>query len=310
MAKRRTHQEYIDLITAKYGKAYKLLTEYTNSKSTVEFFCNVCNQNHTMIARHLLKGGCSLCARKIVSLKNTLSEKDFNERLTRVHGYRIVNIDPYVKRNEKIRFYATDCQHIWKATPDLVLSGNWCNVCALDRSIKTRTKTHNQFCEEVFQKGDGDYIVLGKYVKTDVKIKLKHLICNYEYDVTPHSFLDGRRCPKCFSTPIKTTSKFKDELYNLVGSEYEVVGDYGGNKKKIKIKHNKCKNGKHTIFEMVPNSFLSGRRCPECSPSKKDSKESFMRKLKKVKGEDYVLSGDYINNSTKVQILHKCGYEW
>lgn len=33
---------------------------------------------------------------------------------------------------------------------------------------------------------------------------------------------------------------------------------------KIKIKHNKCNH----IYEVVPSSFLSGRRCPKCRESK------------------------------------------
>ena len=58
----------------------------------------------------------------------------------------------------------------------------------------------------------------------------------------------------------KTTREFKQEVYNLVGNEYSVLGEYVTNKIKIKMKHNLCGNE----FEMTPNRFLSGNRCREC----------------------------------------------
>ena len=61
--------------------------------------------------------------------------------------------------------------------------------------------------------------------------------------------------------PRKTTREFKQEVYNLVGNEYSVLGEYINNKTKIKMKHNLCGHE----FEMTPNSFLSGgNRCREC----------------------------------------------
>ena len=61
--------------------------------------------------------------------------------------------------------------------------------------------------------------------------------------------------------PRKTTEEFKQEVYNLVGNEYSVLGEYITNKTKIKMRHNKC----GYEYEVTPNSFLSnGNRCREC----------------------------------------------
>ena len=61
--------------------------------------------------------------------------------------------------------------------------------------------------------------------------------------------------------PRKTTREFKQEVYNLVGNEYSVLGEYITNKTKIKMRHNKC----GYEYEVTPNSFLStGNRCREC----------------------------------------------
>ena len=68
---------------------------------------------------------------------------------------------------------------------------------------------------------------------------MKHNICNYKFEINPTNFLSGKRCPKCAGKNKKTTEQFKQEIYELVGNEYEVLSEYK-NVNKIKIKHNIC----------------------------------------------------------------------
>lgn len=310
MPRRKTHEEYEHEITKKFGRKYSLKSKYINTKIKIDFYCNVCERKHSMIAQHLLNNGCSLCGSKLGALKNTLTEEQFIERLFKVHGNIIINRDNYVRRDEKIRFYSYICKHEWKGTPDSVLSGNRCNVCALERSIITRTKTHENFLKEVYDLVGEEYSLLEKYEKVNVKIKFKHINCNKVFSMTPHSFLSGRRCPHCFGTPKKTTGQFKEEVFQLVGNEYEILSEYHGNKVNITFRHLNCKTTTSYTFKMRPNSFLSGHRCPNCSPSKKDTQDSFTEKLLRVKGKDYKLISEYSNSWTKVLIHHKCGFKW
>lgn len=60
---------------------------------------------------------------------------------------------------------------------------------------------------------------------------------------------------------VKTTEKFKMEVYNLVENDYDVLGDYVNRHTKIKFKHNVCGN----VYEVTPAVFLRGRRCPNCA---------------------------------------------
>ena len=53
---------------------------------------------------------------------------------------------------------------------------------------------------------------------------------------------------------------FKNDVMELVGNEYTVMGDYINNKTKITMIHNKC--GYHWYVQ--PSHFLSGSRC--CGP--------------------------------------------
>ena len=110
----------------------------------------------------------------------------------------------------------------------------------------------------------------------------------------------------------KTIDEFKNEIKSLVNNEYNIISEeYNGNKEKIKFKHNYC----GVIFEMRPNNFLNGQRCPYCknkniSLHKTRTHEEFLNILySKVNKEEYKVLNNYINNLTKVKIKHnKCGY--
>lgn len=56
-----------------------------------------------------------------------------------------------------------------------------------------RRKTTEQFKREVFDLVGDEYKVLGEYEKSCIKIKIKHNVCGYEYDVIPNNFLAGNR---------------------------------------------------------------------------------------------------------------------
>ena len=102
----------------------------------------------------------------------------------------------------------------------------------------------------------------------------------------------------------KTNEEFIKEVYNLVGNEYTFLENYINNKVKIEIRHNKCGNE----YYVSPNRFLSGRRCPYCSGKMKKTTESFAKEVREKSNGEYELKSDYINNETKVKMLHKkCG---
>lgn len=76
--------------------------------------------------------------------------------------------------------------------------GERCTECALKRRNLSRTKTHEQFCKEVFDLVGDEYTVLGEYITARIKILIKHNTCGCEYEVQPDSFLSGVKCHECF----------------------------------------------------------------------------------------------------------------
>lgn len=127
----------------------------------------------------------------------------------------------------------------------------------------------NKFKEYIFNTVGNEYTLLGEYTTARNPIRIRHNVCNHTYDVRPDDFKHGKRCPKCavikrIKGETKTTGKFKEEVYSLVKDEYKVCSEYVRWNVKVKMYHKTC----NTYYEVQPNSFLQGRRCPNCKYSR------------------------------------------
>jgi len=140
-----------------------------------------------------------------------------------------------------------------------------CNECGLRSRINKRTKPHSKFTEEVCGLIKGEYTVMSEYVTALEGIILKHNGCKTVFTMAPNDFLKGQRCPMCYGTPKKNTDLFKQDVKNLVGDEYRVIGEYDGNKIKTLMQHNIC----GYRWKTTPNSFLRGTFCPKCAVKSK-----------------------------------------
>ena len=171
--------------------------------------------------------------------------------------------------------------------------------------MNRRRKTHEQFVNEVFELVGDEYSVLGDYIKSKIKILIRHNTCGHEYKVIPSDFLKGRRCPKCSRNSLKSDQKFKKEVYDLVGDEYTFLEEYKGANKKIKVRHNKCGNE----YKVKPSSFLQGNRCPFCKFKK--SNKQFLQEVFDLVGEEYTFLEEYVKSKSKIKVRHnKCGHEY
>ena len=167
-----------------------------------------------------------------------------------------------------------------------------------------RRKTNKEFKKEVYDLVGDEYLFLDTYVNKRTKIKVKHNKCGRIYKVTPGGFLRGNRCPYCFGNLKKTDAQFKHEVYTLVGDEYAFLEPYVNNKNKIKVRHNKCGN----IYEVKPDGFLRGNRCPYCASNARKTNERFKQEVYDLVGDEYLFLESYQKALTKIKVKHnKCG---
>lgn len=137
-----------------------------------------------------------------------------------------------------------------------------------------------------------------------------HMKCPNGHDVyiTFASFKNkGIRCKKCSGLSKKTTDIFKKEVFNLVGNEYTVLGEYKNNKTKILISHEICK----TEYEISPDNFLRGKRCPKCAIdiNANSKRLDYQYVYNFIKNEGFILlSKTYKNAKQKLNIVCPKGH--
>ena len=179
-------------------------------------------------------------------------------------------------------------------------------------------KTDKQFrCQ--LQNVDGNtYVPLSGYKGAKDKITLYCNDCGRVFRATPDKLLNRKiMCPKCALVlrGIKrniTTAKFKQEVYNLVGDEYEVLGEYKKAKSKILMRHTKC----GTKFRVTPDGFKRGVRCHKCMKEKKAkalamTTKEFKQRMFNIWGNEYEVLGNYVNSHTPILVKHIiCGREY
>lgn len=102
----------------------------------------------------------------------------------------------------------------------------------------------------------------------------------------------------------KTNAEFQQEIYNFVGDEYIFLDYYHGSNVKIRVKHNKCGN----IYEVTPDNFLRGSRCPYCkNKAKRKTNAQFKQEVFDLVGDEYAFLDTYVNQRIKIRVKHnKC----
>lgn len=134
---------------------------------------------------------------------------------------------------------------------------------------------------------------------------MKHNICGYIYPISPGKFLQGRRCPKCKKRLRRNTEMFKNEVSDLVGEEYTVLGEFVGVETKVEIRHNKC----GYVYPSSPKHFLfSNSRCPKCFGKIKWTNSHFVACVYDEVGSEYTFLEEYNGYDEHLLVQHTlCG---
>ena len=86
---------------------------------------------------------------------------------------------------------------------------------------KTVKLTNETFLEKIkYLKDSSEYTFLDNYINYETKLRCRHEKCGHIYDVNPHHFIAGNRCPKCANNIKRTTEIFNKELFEKFGERY------------------------------------------------------------------------------------------
>lgn len=173
-----------------------------------------------------------------------------------------------------------------------------------------KKKTNKEFIEEVGQIVGDEYIFLEAYVNAKTKIKCRHNVCGYTWDIIPYDLIKGNKCPVCskkngVKKRTKSNEVFIKEVYDLVGDEYIFLEKYVTANTKILCKHNICGHE----WAIRPSCFLSGQKCPNCSRLKTD--EEFKKEVYNLTRDEYTFLNTYKGANIKISCKHNlCNHVW
>ena len=249
MVRRLTHEEFINRIK-EVNSDIEILGEYVNARTKIKCKCKIDGYEWEVVPSSLLRGyGCPKCAGNI---KKTTEE--FINELNEINN-NIEILGEYINANTKIKCKCKIDGYEWEVVPHDLLRGYGCPKCY------GMYKTTEEFKQELKEIND-DIEVLGEYVNSYTKIKVRCKIDGYEWSATPSNLLRGYGCPKCAGKN-KTTEEFINRM-KKVNDDIEILGEYVNNRIKIKCK---CKIDGYE-WEATPNNLLRGYGCPKCSESK------------------------------------------
>lgn len=213
-------------------------------------------------------------------------------------------VGQYNGANTKIKHRCKICKHEWDVKPNSILTGKGCPECAKLKRAKSKTKTHEQYVEEVASINKNIEVV-GHYVNSNAKIELKCKLCGNKWFARSVDILSGHGCPKCsYKLKTKTQKQYIDDVA-LVNPNIVVIDEYINSY--TKIKHFCLKCGNEWMAE--PRCILMGNNCPQCANSRK-SHEQYVEELL-VKNPNIEVIETYIGANTN--IAHRCsicGCEW
>jgi len=274
--KRKTQEQFVKEVYGLVGDEYTVLGQYINDRTKILMRHNKCGHEWEIVPNNILRGsGCPICRYKKSGKTRTKTTEKFKEEVYDLVGNEYTILGEYEGAHSKILMKHNKCGYEYSVTPASFLQGRRCTKCG--KYIK---RAAEGFKKEVFNLYRDEYIVLGEYIGANEKVKMRHNICGHEWGTTTSSFLNGKGCPKCFGHVYrKTTEQFKKEVYDLVGEEYSVLGEYVNNKTGVKIRHNECGHE----WESKPNDFLRGNRCPKCRYLISKGEKKIMNYLRKNK---------------------------
>lgn len=195
MQKRKTDTEFKAEVKSLVGNEYTFLEPYKYARTKIMVKHNKCGFLYQVQPNNFLHGQrCPYCARK----SKKMSDREFQNEVKRLGNNNYLPLQKYKGSKVKILMLHKKCGNKYYVRPHDFISGNRCPFCRYTITAKKRSMKFSEIQERVKKIANGEYKVLPKgYRNTHTKINFYHLKCNRFFQMTPHCFFSGQRCPFC-----------------------------------------------------------------------------------------------------------------
>ena len=263
----KTHEQFCEDIFNLVGDEFTIIDTYVRAKLPIRIRHNICGCEFERRANNFLnRPTCGKCSRK--KQPDLRSTRLFEKANILAKQYNGLYLDTRDHMSTRQLLWKCDNGHQFYLRIYSVERGKWCPICIQNKKDKIykakldvkMSKPIYSFTQEVLDLVGEEYTVLiDSHFKT-FKSTVRHNVCGNQYEIIPDRFIRGSRCSKCKGLKKKTTEEFSIQVQSQVNQEYTVIGTYINARTKITMKHNICGH----IYDVNPNAFLHGARCPEC----------------------------------------------
>lgn len=197
MPKKITKEEFIEKLN-KINCNIDIVSEYINMTTKVLCRCLIdeCGYEWYATPHKLLLGtGCPMCGIKSRATKQTKTYEQFVDEI-KIINPNIQIIGNYINANTKIKCNCLIHNKEFSMTPNNLLQGKGCPICAIQRRSNKRRKSYDEFVSEMAQINP-NIIIIGEYKGAKTKIKCQCRIDGNIFMAQPSNLLQGFGCPIC-----------------------------------------------------------------------------------------------------------------
>lgn len=198
------------------------------------------------------------------------STKEFAKEIIDLTGgeYRLESSYNGATNPVKIKHLA--CGNTFNMKPNSFLCGQRCSNPDCKRERMEHTSWEKSYAKLLaYLKNYPEYLILTsfrQYRGIDSYVRLYHTVCGSYYNVTPHAFESGKRCPQCANISRMIKHQKKNTLCILqskLGKDYVIKTDkYENQSQSILVKHLACN---HSYNRKASTILLGYGKCPYCS---------------------------------------------
>jgi len=284
-----------------------LASEYKGSKEKLLVRCKVDNHEWYANFDNLRQGkGCPKCKAK----KTSERRRDMDTVKEDLKHYnKFINIveDTYINSKTKMAMQCEICHHTWNSTWDNLQTGHGCPECGRKRIAESLKLSMEEVKKRLLVISPNIEIISNEYVNAKTNLSLKCREDDHVWHATWSSLMKGHGCPLCANKPKINIEDVKTRL-NKINPNIEILSNvYFNNKTKLQCL---CKIDGYK-WESCWAHLGQGKGCPKCGGRPKYTIESIKEKMKEVNPHVNILSEEYNNAETKMNVSCKiCNEEW
>lgn len=190
MVKNKTHEAFVLEVFEVLGNEYEVVGKYTNARTKVAMKHKECGRIYESMPRSILRGsGCNYpdCKYKY----RAMSHDDFIDSFQkRANGeYELLSV--YKDSRSDITVKHKSCGEVFDVRANSFMQGVGCRTCGL------KVQLNNNFSDEVAELTNGRFVVVGDYINSRSKVKIKHMECGLITEVFPTDFKKRLACKHC-----------------------------------------------------------------------------------------------------------------